>query len=70
MRTGYCLSLWSVVRVELSEALAAMPKPCGSGDFFVREFSVVKTDFQYPAFVGLLMYLCEIGLCLGLDGRY
>lgn len=33
----------------------------------VRKFSVLKAEFQYPAFVGLVMYLCQIDQCLGLD---
>jgi hypothetical protein len=65
-----CLGDRRVLRVELSEALAALPKPWGSGDIFVREFNVLKTNFQHPALWGLVMHLCEIGLCLGLDRSY
>lgn len=33
-----------------------------SGGLYVMKFSVLKAEFQYPAFVGLVMYLCEIDL--------
>lgn len=36
----------------------------------VRKFSVLKAEFQYPAFVGLVMYLCQIDQCLGLDWSF
>ena len=55
----------------LVDALAAMPRPRGSADFFfVRELNVLKTNFQHPVWWGLVMHLCEIGLCLGLDRSY
>lgn len=60
----------SDLMVELSGAVAAMTKGSGIWGLYVTKFSVLKVEFQYPAFVGLVMYLCEIDLCLGLDWSY